>query len=238
MFELAWLLGTVTLAAVLACTSRYFGREVLPALLAGSLVVAVFIAGKLSDVHVPGVGTVALSASIVIYSMTFLLTDVMSELHGRRFTRSAILGAAFCYPVIALSTYFSSHWSASMFYEHQLAFETVMTTAARVTVASVCSFAASQLVDIWLFERISVATEGKMLWLRNNGSTMFSQLVDTLIFYTIGFYGLMPIDALITLMFGTYVLKLGVALIDTPFVYLVVWFVQAGNRDQKLKEAK
>lgn len=225
MFELAWLLGTVTLASFLACLSRFFGREVLPALLAGSLVVAVFIAGKLGDVNIIGVGTVALSASIVIYSMTFLLTDVMSELHGRRFTRSAILGAALCYPVIALSTYFSTHWVPSVFYPDQLAFESVMTTAARITIASVCSFAASQLVDIWLFEKISLATNGKMLWLRNNGSTMFSQLVDTLIFYTIGFYGVMPLDALLTLMLGTYMLKLGIAVMDTPFVYLVVWFV-------------
>jgi uncharacterized integral membrane protein (TIGR00697 family) len=181
-------------------------------------------------VTVPGVGTVALSASIVIYSMTFLYTDVMSELHGRRFTRTAIISAALCYPVIALSTYFSTSWAPSQFYSNQEAFETVMTTAARVTIASVCSFAASQLFDVWAFEKISEATKGKMLWLRNNGSTMVSQLIDTAIFYTIAFYGLMPTEALLTLMVGTYLLKLMIALIDTPFVYFVVWFVRAGNK--------
>lgn len=215
---------------MLASSSRFFGKELLPGLLAGSLVVAVFIAGKLGDISVPGVGTVALSASIVIYSMTFLYTDVMSELHGRRFTRSAIIGAALCYPVIALSTYFSTEWVPSQFYANQEAFETIMTTAARVTIASVCSFAVSQLFDIWAFERISIATNGKMLWLRNNGSTMLSQLIDTMIFYTIAFYGLMPTEALLTLMVGTYVLKLMIAVIDTPFVYFVVWFVRTGDQ--------
>lgn len=234
MFELVWLLVTVGLAAILACTSRYFGRELLPALLAGSLVVAVFIAGKLGDVTIPGVGTMALSASIVIYSMTFLYTDVMSELHGRRFTRGAILGAALCYPVIALSTYFSSAWVPSQFYGDQIAFETVMTTAARVTIASLCSFAFSQLFDIWAFEKISEATNGKMLWLRNNGSTMVSQLIDTVIFYTIAFYGVMPLEALVTLMVGTYFIKLAIALIDTPFVYFVVWFVRSGKQHENL----
>ncbi|MEM0912644.1 MAG: queuosine precursor transporter [Pseudomonadota bacterium] len=229
-FELLWLLFTVALAAILACSSRYFGREILPGLLAGSLVVAVFIAGKLGDVALPGVGSVALSASIVIYSMTFLYTDVMSELQGRLFTQSAIIGAALCYPVIVLSTYYSTNWAPSQFYADQDAFETVMTTAVRVTIASLCSFAASQLFDIWAFEKIRIATKGKMLWLRNNGSTSVSQLIDTVIFYTIAFYGLMPNEALFTLMLGTYLLKLIIAIIDTPFVYFVVWFVRAGDK--------
>lgn len=230
MLELTWLLATVALAAGLACLSRFFGKNLLPGLLSGSLVVAVFIAGKLGDVTVPGVGTVALSASIVIYSMTFLYTDVMSELHGRQFSQTAIVGAALCYPIIALSTYFSSQWAPSAFYPDQEAFETVMTTAARVTVASLCSFAASQLFDVWAFEKIRQATQGKMLWARNNGSTMLSQLIDTIVFYTIAFYGLIPTEVLVTLMIGTYFLKILIALVDTPFVYFVVWFARAGDK--------
>jgi len=232
LFDLLWLISTVALASILACSSRFFGKELLPALLAGSLVVAVFIAGKLGDISIPGIGTFALSASIVIYSMTFLFTDVMSELHGRRFTKSAIIGAALCYPIIVLSTYFSRHWTPSEFYQDQLAFESIMTTAARVTIASACSFAVSQLFDVWAFEKIKLITKGKMLWLRNNGSTSLSQLIDTVVFYTIAFYGLMPNEVLFTLMIGTYVLKLAIALMDTPFVYFVVWFVRSGEKSK------
>lgn len=68
-----------------------------------------------------------------------------------------------------------------------------------------------------------------MLWLRNNGSTAASQLLDTAIFYGIAFFGIVPLADLIQLIIATYLLKVVIALIDTPFVYAVIWFVK---RDQ------
>ena len=68
-----------------------------------------------------------------------------------------------------------------------------------------------------------------MLWLRNNGSTVVSQLLDTAIFYGIAFYGIVPGWDLVQLIIAAYCLKIVIALVDTPFVYFVIWFVRRGQ---------
>jgi uncharacterized integral membrane protein (TIGR00697 family) len=89
----------------------------------------------------------------------------------------------------------------------------------------------SQTFDVWAFHRIKARTGEAKLWLRNNGSTVASQLLDTAIFYGIAFFGIIPTAQLIQLILATYVLKIVIALIDTPFVYFVIWFVRRGQHD-------
>jgi hypothetical protein len=87
----------------------------------------------------------------------------------------------------------------------------------------------SQTFDVWAFHRIKARTGEAKLWLRNNGSTVASQLLDTAIFYGIAFFGIIPTAQLIQLIFATYILKIVIALIDTPFVYFVIRFVRRGQ---------
>ena len=84
------------------------------------------------------------------------------------------------------------------------------------------SYAVSQHLDVWIFHKIKEKTKGKHLWLRNNVSTLISQFIDTLIFITIVFYGVCPLWNAI---FGQYIIKVIIALLDTPIVYLAVKFL-------------
>lgn len=229
MFELAALILTVAATATLCASSRYLGPYILPPLLAGSVVTSIFIAEKLGDISVPMLGTIAISSSILIYSSTFLLTDVMSELYGPKFAQSAVIGTALCYPIVLIATQFSVNWDPSTLYGNQASYESVMNFAGRVTIASLLSYMVSQTFDVWAFHHIRSKTGEAMLWLRNNGSTAASQLLDTAIFYGIAFFGIVPLADLIQLIIATYLLKVVIALIDTPFVYAVIWFVK---RDQ------
>lgn len=235
MYELIALVLTVATAAALACSARYLGPNILPPLLAGSVVTSIFIAEKLGDIHLPLVGMISVSGSILIYSSTFLITDVMSELYGKKFAHAAVVGTALCYPIVLLATQFTIHWEPSVFYSNQSAFEEVMGFAGRVTIASLLSYMVSQTFDVWAFHAIRQRTGEGKLWLRNNGSTVGSQLLDTAIFYGIAFYGILPTDALIKLIFAAYLLKLVIALVDTPFVYFVIWFVRRGQTDPEPK---
>lgn len=229
MYELSALLLTVVSATALCCCARYLGPNILPPLLAGSVVTSIFISEKLGDIHVPALGIISISGSILIYSSTFLLTDVMSELYGKKFAHAAVVGTALCYPIVLLATQFSIYWEPSQLYTNQLSFESVMSFAGRVTVASLLSYMVSQTFDVWAFHRIKARTGEAKLWLRNNGSTVASQLLDTAIFYGIAFFGIIPTAQLIQLILATYTLKIVIALIDTPFVYFVIWFVRRGQ---------
>ncbi len=229
MYELSALLLTVVTATALCCSARYLGPNILPPLLAGSVVTSIFISEKLGDIHLPGLGIISISGSILIYSSTFLLTDVMSELYGKKFAHAAVVGTALCYPIVLLATQFSIHWEPSQLYTNQLPFESVMSFAGRVTVASLLSYMVSQTFDVWAFHRIKARTGEAKLWLRNNGSTVASQLLDTAIFYGIAFFGIIPTAQLIQLIFATYILKIVIALIDTPFVYFIIRFIRRGQ---------
>jgi uncharacterized integral membrane protein (TIGR00697 family) len=216
------LLLTISATALACMCARWFGNQILGPLLAGSVVTSIFIAEKLGTIAIPGLGEYAITVSILIYSSTFLITDVISELEGRAAAQRAVLGTALCYPLVLLTTQLGVHWAPSSFYNNQVAFDSVMSFAGRVTLASLVSYLVSQSLDVWVFHRIKAATGSRHLWLRNNGSTLLSQGVDTVIFYSLAFLGTVPIATLLQLMVLGYLLKLVIALVDTPFVYGVI----------------
>jgi hypothetical protein len=84
------------------------------------------------------------------------------------------------------------------------------------------AYLCSQFHDVWAFHKWREMTKGRYLWLRNNASTAVSQAIDTSLFITIAFVGLYPTGILLTMLWGQYLFKLGIALCDTPFCYLLV----------------
>lgn len=218
--------STVLIAGAVACLARWLGKEILIGIYAGSLVVAIFIAGKLGVV--PGFPDVALSASIFVFSATFIFTDVLAEIWGERTARKAVYSGALIFPLLFLSTEFSIAWDPHpVWADNQEAYELTMGTTVRIAIASFLAFLSAQLWDVYAFGYIKRLTGGKYLWLRNNASTWSSQLIDTVVFYTVGFYGIFPIMPLII---ATYLVKVLIAAIDTPVVYAIVWFIRKGSK--------
>jgi uncharacterized integral membrane protein (TIGR00697 family) len=219
---IAWLLVTVVIAGATAVTARWFGKEVVIGLYVGSIVTSIVVAGKLGVV--PGFEDLSLSASIWVYSATFIFTDVIAEIWGKKTARKAIYAGALMYPLLFATTQFSIEWQPHPSWaENQAAYATTMGTTVRIVIASFSAFVASQLHDVWAFHFWKEKTGGKYLWLRNNASTWTSQLIDTVVFYTVGFYGVFPVLPLIGV---TYLAKIAIAALDTPIVYGVVWAVR------------
>jgi hypothetical protein len=91
-------------------------------------------------------------------------------------------------------------------------------------IASLVAYVCSQYHDVWAFHFWKRVTSARFLWLRNNASTIVSQLLDSVVFITIAFYGSMP---LVPLIVGQWVVKVGIAvLVDTPLVYLLVYLLR------------
>jgi hypothetical protein len=160
-------------------------------------------------------------AGILAYSITFCMTDTIAELYGRATAQYVVLlgfiGVAFA----GALTYMAVAVPSADFWENQSAFESVLGSSPRIVIACFCSYFASQTYDVWCFHFLKRLTNGKMLWLRNNGSTMISQAIDTSIFVTIAFWGTGA--PLLDVFIGNYLLKVIVAALDTPIVYLMVY---------------
>lgn len=96
----------------------------------------------------------------------------------------------------------------------------------RIVLASMIAYLVSQHHDVWAFLKWREVTKGKHLWLRNNASTIISQGIDTILFITIAFYGVVPNNILLQMMLYQWIWKLIVALLDTPFVYIGVSLIK------------
>jgi hypothetical protein len=119
-------------------------------------------------------------------------------------------------------------------------FAAVLGPSANVVAGSLLAYLVSQNWDVVVFHRIREATDGRMLWLRNVASTASSQAIDTVIFISVAFlvaptlFGIgspTPVPVVLSLIVGQYLLKLLIALVDTPFVYLVVGLVRDGDAE-------
>lgn len=159
---------------------------------------------------------------IIVYPITFLMTDTITEVWGKQISKQVILGGLianiFATVVLQLSTYIP----AAPVYELFDEYAQVIGGVPRIAIASIASYYVSQTVDVHLFHKIKQKTNGKHLWLRNNVSTMTSQIIDSVVFMSIAFLGTVPLRVLLIMMGTQYVMKLIFALADTPFVYVTV----------------
>lgn len=157
-----------------------------------------------------------------LYASTFLCTDILSERFGKKTAAKAVWLGVLINVLWLCSTQITLWFTPSATDYIQPSLEVVFGMVPRISAASLLSYVVSQRLDVTLYHLIWKKTgDGKKgLWLRNNGSTLVSQLVDSVLFVTIAFVGTMPTSVFFQIMFTNYFFKAVVALCDTPFIYL------------------
>lgn len=161
----------------------------------------------------------------VLFASTFLITDIMSENHSRKDANRAVIISTLCsvfFVLISqmwlLYTPSGNDWASG-------AFHTIFSSTPRIVCASLVVYLISQLTDVWLYHKWwdwckkRFGDENKGLWIRNNGSTMISQLLNTMLYTLFAFYGTYSFQTLISIFASSYVIYLITSLLDTPFVY-------------------
>ncbi|SER49325.1 queuosine precursor transporter [Natrinema salaciae] len=178
----------------------------------------------------------ALPGAALAYAITFLASDCYTELYGRRAAQIVVnVGFVLNFVVLALvwSTIAAPAAPSSV---DPGAFETALGSSTNIVLGSLLAYVVSQNWDVIVFHRIRDYTGSEMLWLRNIASTASSQAIDTVIFVSIAFAvapavlgvgAVLPLDLVLSLMVGQYLLKLAIAVLDTPIVYAIVSFVRS-----------
>lgn len=161
------------------------------------------------------------TAGNVLYASTFLVTDILSEKYGKKDASKAV---SYSFAVMLLWTLGTQLILLFTPNENDYISESlkvVFGLVPRITFASLAGFVCSQYLDVFLYHFIWNKTGGgkAMLWLRNNGSTLTSQAIDTVIFTTLAFWGVYPTNVFFSILITTYLFKAVVALLDTPFMY-------------------
>lgn len=191
----------------------------LATLFAGSLVVCNLIANKFLTVDL-GFKEFTLSAGALPYPITFLVTDLLSEIYGRkranRVVACGFVVSAFVLGVLWLGDRFPAIVESPVDTE---TYRMVFQNAWRVVGASMCAYLVAQFVDIRLFHFWKRLTRGKHLWLRNNASTVLSQLLDSLLVVIVLFAGRQDAAWMAKVVLDLWLFKALVALMDTPLFY-------------------
>lgn len=200
---------------------RLFGRQGLYASIVISLLLANLQGPKLTEIF--GLQT---SMGVILYSSIYFSTDLLSERYGQReATRAVMIGflvSIMIIVMISLSLLYlpsSSPKTADFALSVHEATATLFNFTPRFILGSLLAYLISQRLDVWIFHLIKKKTHGRHLWLRNNGSTMISQLVDTVIYGVVVWWGVVDLVTAMQLAAAKYVLKLLIALLDTPFIY-------------------
>jgi queuosine precursor transporter len=193
---------------------------ILSAIFVAALVAANLLGNKMTELF--GIVT---SVGIFAYPITFLMTDSIEEVYGKQKVNQ-LVNAAFLSLLVVVALLFISItiWPAS-WWTNQAEYELIHGQTLRVTVASLIAFFISQKHDVWAFDILKKKTHGKALWIRNNASTIVSQLIDTTLFMFLAFYLMTPefhLTRIIGMIIPYWGLKIAFAIGDTPFLYAIV----------------
>lgn len=211
--------------------------EVLSALFISLLILTNLMGGKITVV-----GGVQFSVALFAFPFTFLITDIIAEVKGRGRAQSLVRASfvALIFVLLMGVLFLALPFAERSFVKKE--YTTVFSSSIRILCASIVSFYISQTHDVWVFTFLKRRTAGKYLWLRNNVSTMVSQLIDTVIFFVIAFLYVPFLPAILNtaphytfgfifdLLLPYYGLKLIMALFDTPLIYIGVRWLKRERR--------
>ncbi len=174
---------------------------------------------------------VTLPVSILWYPLTFLITDIVSEAYGASRARYLVLTGFGMSLLLLVFSLIGVRLPAASFYALDQDYRNIFGPVWRLLFASMAAYLLAQMIDVQLFHFWKRLTRGKHLWLRNNGSTMVSQLVDTFVVNTIFLYKNPTVFSgslgdLMGVILSVYVVKIVIAAADTPLCYLGVRIVE------------
>lgn len=170
----------------------------------------------------------AVTGGNALYGALFLATDLLSEHFGKKDAKRSVYLGFFSMVIFVVLMQVLLLFEVNDYDYANTSLYTLFTVTPRIVIGSLLAYFVSQNIDIFIYDWIKKRTRGKHLWLRNNASTMISQLIDTLIFTSVGLttFSFLPFEGVISTdifwqnVLFTYLIKLLVAGIDTPFLYL------------------
>ncbi|SFL86043.1 hypothetical protein SAMN04487943_104355 [Gracilibacillus orientalis] len=214
--ELLWIIFAIINFALLLIMYRLFGKAGLFVWIGMSTVIANIQVLKTVEM----LGLVATLGNIT-YGTVFLATDILNENHGKKEAKKAVWMGFSSLLIMTIVMQFVLRFTPHSDDFAQGALETIFELIPNIAIGSMLAYVVSQYIDVWIYGKLKqLLPSNKYLWIRNNGSTMISQFIDTLIFCSIAFYDVHEWDAWLSILFTTYIIKFVVSALDTPFLYI------------------
>lgn len=207
--ELLFVFGAVLLI------KKFLGKK--------GLIAWVGIAGVLANLQVTkSISLFGMDATLgnVLFASSFLATDIISECYGKKEAKKAVKTGIIFMLLFLVISQFTLWFVPSAFDIAHPAMESLFTISLRTTAASVLMYALANILDVVLFDKLSKATNGKYLWLRNNVCTIVCNCAENFGFLFLAFLGIMDVETIMGIALTTCVIEAIIAVLDTPFAYI------------------
>lgn len=212
-----WIIGITCFTLIGSWYARKYNKpDLLIGLYVTFVLVSQILAAKVSAFNL-GFMTFYGPSGVLVFSITYLLTDIVNEKFGRRETQKMILIAFISQIAMLFFFWLGTSFPPAPFWNLQSSWEQIFGIVPRITFASWVAFLVSENFDAFMYQFFKKLTKGKHLWTRNVFSSIPSLLFDSLIFIPLAFFGTMP---LLPLIIGQTAVKWIVGLINVPFMYL------------------
>jgi hypothetical protein len=201
--------------------------------------VTCLIVSNITAVKLITVADFILPSAIIIFPITYIIGDVLTEVYGYAKARR-VIWLGFGANLFAVATFaVVGVLPAAGFWDAQEAYDTILGATPRILGASLVAYLVGEFSNAYVLSRLKIATEGRFLWVRTIGSTVIGQGLDSTIFIVIAFSGILPVEALIMTIVVQATVKIGYEALATPLTYVVVgWLKRAEGIDTYDRDAR
>jgi uncharacterized integral membrane protein (TIGR00697 family) len=191
-----------------------------------ALFVTCLITANIIVVKQISIGGIILPAAIIIFPLSYIIGDVLTEVYGYQQARRVIWLGFLCNLVVVLAIWVGGKLPTAPVFEAQTAYERILGSTPRFLVASFLAYLVGEFTNSFVLARMKILTKGRWLWTRTIGSTFVGQGVDTLVFLTVAFLGALPISVLGIMILSHWLVKSAYEVIATPLTYVVVGYLK------------
>src|SRR3990170_8115828 len=198
-----------------------------------ALFITCLITANIIAVKVVNIGPFILPAAIVIFPLSYIFGDILTEVYGYRLARRVIWLGFLANLIFVVFAWIGQILPAAPFWDGQAAYERILGYTPRLLAASFCGYLAGEFVNSFVLAKMKIMTGGRWLWSRTIGSTVVGEAVDSALFYPLAFYnsGLIPNDKLLAIMLAQFGLKVAVEVLFTPLTYKIVGFLKRAESE-------
>jgi len=189
-----------------------------------AIFVTCLITANIIAIKVISFGPLILPAAIIVFPLSYIFGDILTEVYGYRQARRVIWLGFFCNLIFVIFVWVGQVLPPAPFWKWQEAYETILGYTPRLLGASFCGYLVGEFTNSFVLAKMKILTRGRWLWTRTIGSTIVGEGLDTLIFITLAYIGT-PSFVLIMILYH-WLVKTGIEASATPFTYAVVNFLK------------
>ena len=195
-----------------------------------ALFVTCILAANILIVKQISLAGITLPAAIVIFPLSYIFGDILTEVYGYSQARRVIWLGFFCNLLLVIAIWVVGILPPASIFEAQAAYDRILGNTPRFLIASFLAYLAGEFVNSYIMAKMKLLTRGRWLWTRTIGSTLAGEGVDTVIVLSVSFAGALPAEVIISMVFWHWLLKAAYETMATPFTYLIVGYLKKAEK--------